>query len=110
MRPFMVAITIMWFGCNNAVRESVKEEPIDLLERAINLATAPYRASQFLILGLVSVGQVLLLLALTLSVLELLHRTRWLRPFGAAAPAAADTEGQIAVHADIPGNTTPPGA
>jgi hypothetical protein len=51
----ILAITTLWFGCNNAAKEIVKEEAIYGRERAVNLQIFPYLASKFLVLGVISV-------------------------------------------------------
>src|SRR5258707_4819998 len=75
MLLFIVAITILWFGCNNAGREIVKEESIYLRERSVNLHIGPYLASKFLVLGIISAIQVLLLMLVLYGTLEVLHAT-----------------------------------
>jgi ABC-type multidrug transport system ATPase subunit len=73
MLLFLLVITILWFGCNNAAKEIVKEEAIYGRERAVNLGILPYLASKFLILTLITAVQVLMLMLLTYGVMELLH-------------------------------------
>jgi hypothetical protein len=70
---FILVITVLWFGCNNAAREIVKEEAIYLRERSVNLQIGPYLGSKFLLLGSVGAVQVLLLLAIIHGVLEGCH-------------------------------------
>jgi ABC-type multidrug transport system ATPase subunit len=69
----ILAITVMWFGCNNAAKEIVKEEAIYGRERAVNLGIAPYLGSKFLLLSVVSAAQALLLLGVVYGGLALLH-------------------------------------
>ncbi len=73
MLLYILAITVMWFGCNNAAKEIVKEESIYGRERAVNLGIVPYLGSKFLLLSLVSAVQTLLLLGIVLGGLSLLH-------------------------------------
>jgi ABC-type multidrug transport system ATPase subunit/ABC-type multidrug transport system permease subunit len=68
----LLAITVMWFGCNNAAKEIVKEEAIYGRERAVNLGIVPYLGSKFLLLSIVSALQALLLLTLVFGGLWLL--------------------------------------
>ncbi|HEX5269332.1 MAG TPA: ATP-binding cassette domain-containing protein, partial [Gemmataceae bacterium] len=68
----LLAITVMWFGCNNAAKEIVKEEAIYGRERAVNLGIAPYLGSKFLLLTLVSALQALVLMGLVFGGLWLL--------------------------------------
>jgi hypothetical protein len=70
---FLVVIIVLWFGCNNAAKEIVKEEAIYSRERAVNLGIFPYLASKFLVLTLITALQTLLLLVLVYGVMELLH-------------------------------------
>jgi hypothetical protein len=67
----IIAIIVFWLGCNNAAKEIVKEEAIYSRERAVNLGILPYLGSKFLVLGLLSAGQVLLLLLLIYGTLNL---------------------------------------
>jgi ABC-type multidrug transport system ATPase subunit len=73
MMLFMVVIIVLWFGCNNAAKEIVKEEAIYGRERAVNLGILPYLSSKFLLLTLVTAAQSLLLIALLYGALEALH-------------------------------------
>jgi ABC-type multidrug transport system ATPase subunit len=73
MLLFMVAIIVLWFGCNNASKEIVKEQAIYGRERAVNLGILPYLASKYLLLSLLTIGQAGLLMALLYGVLEGLH-------------------------------------
>jgi ABC-type multidrug transport system ATPase subunit len=75
MLLFLVAITILWFGCNNAAKEIVKEEAIYGRERAVNLGILPYLSSKFLVLSFVSAVQTLIMMVLIYGVLEALHAT-----------------------------------
>ena len=45
---FILVMIVMWFGCNNAAKEIVKEEAIYGRERAVNLGILPYLGSKFL--------------------------------------------------------------
>ena len=47
---FLMAISAIWFGCINASREVVKELPIYLRERAVNLELFAYLGSKVLVL------------------------------------------------------------
>jgi ABC-type multidrug transport system ATPase subunit len=73
MLLFMIVIIVLWFGCNNAAKEIVKEEAIYGRERAVNLGILPYLSSKFLILSLITAVQSLLLMALLYGALEGLH-------------------------------------
>jgi ABC-type multidrug transport system ATPase subunit len=74
MMRFMVVIIVLWFGCNNAAKEIVKEEAIYGRERAVNLGILPYVSSKFLLLSLITAAQALLLMVILYGALEVLHQ------------------------------------
>jgi ABC-type multidrug transport system ATPase subunit len=76
MLLFILAVTVMWFGCNNAAKEIVKEEAIYGRERAVNLGILPYLGSKFLVLCLVSALQTLVLMLMVYGTMLLMS---WLR-------------------------------
>ena len=59
---FMLVLSAIWFGCLNSAREIVKELPVYLRERAVNLAVVPYILSKLLPLAVLCLVQCLLLL------------------------------------------------
>jgi ABC-type multidrug transport system ATPase subunit/pSer/pThr/pTyr-binding forkhead associated (FHA) protein len=61
---FLLALTAVWFGCSNAVRELVKERPIYLRERMVNLRILPYLASKIAVLGALALAQCVLFLVI----------------------------------------------
>jgi ABC-type multidrug transport system ATPase subunit/pSer/pThr/pTyr-binding forkhead associated (FHA) protein len=63
---FLMAISSVWFGCNNAAREIVRERTIYRRERDVNLQAGSYYASKLVLLGATSMIQVALLLGLVL--------------------------------------------
>jgi len=65
---------VMWFGCNNAAKEIVKEEAIYARERAVNLAILPYLASKFLVLSAITAFHSLILMVILYGALELGQR------------------------------------
>jgi ABC-type multidrug transport system ATPase subunit len=71
---FILSMIVLWFGCNNAAKEIVKEEAIYGRERAVNLRIAPYLASKFLVLSVVTVLHAGLLMLVLYGTLELLAR------------------------------------
>lgn len=73
MLLFLLVITIVWFGCNNAAKEIVKEEAIYTRERAVNLGILPYLTSKFLVLSAITAVQVILCVAIIYGTLEVLH-------------------------------------
>jgi ABC transport system ATP-binding/permease protein len=98
MLLFMMVVVVMWFGCNNAAKEIVKEEAIYSRERAVNLGVTPYLASKFLVLSVVTTLHALLLMVLVFGVLEL--RARLLPGYSVPPPAfSLDYLGQLGVLA-----------
>jgi ABC-type multidrug transport system ATPase subunit len=73
MLLFIMAVTILWLGCNNAAKEIVKEQAVYGRERAVNLGILPYLGSKVLVLGVFSALQTLLLVGLVYGTLGLLH-------------------------------------
>lgn len=72
MLVFILVMVVLWFGCNNAAKEIVKEEAIFARERAVNLGIVPYVASKFVVLVCVTALHAFLLAAIVLGVLYLL--------------------------------------
>lgn len=56
---FMLVLSAIWCGCLNSTREVVKELPIYLRERAVNLGIGPYLASKLLPLAVLCLVQCL---------------------------------------------------
>lgn len=71
----IVAITVFWFGCNNAAKEIVKEEAIYGRERAANLRILPYLGSKFLVLSVMSIIQTIMLMGVVYGAMQVLHAT-----------------------------------
>jgi hypothetical protein len=61
---FLLTISCLWFGCNNAAKEIVKERTIYLRERDVNLAVPSYYASKLLLLGVICSIQATVLLGI----------------------------------------------
>lgn len=59
---FILSLSVIWFGCINSVRELVKELPIYLRERSVNLGIAPYIISKLIPLTAICFLQCMLLL------------------------------------------------
>lgn len=70
MLLFILTVTVLWFGCNNAAKEIVKEEAIYGRERAVNLRIPPYLASKFLVLSALTAMQTFLLMLVIYGTLE----------------------------------------
>lgn len=58
---FLLAVSCLWFGCNTAAKELVKERVIFRRERDFNLGLGAYITSKIVILSLISVAQASLL-------------------------------------------------
>jgi len=58
---FLLCITCIWFGCNNAAKEIVKERGIYSKERDVGLNVVSYYCSKLVLLGAFSVLQASLL-------------------------------------------------
>ena len=67
---FLLVFATLWFGCNNAAKEIVKEEAIYGRERAVNLGILPYLAAKFTVLAAVCAVQVALLMGVVYGALE----------------------------------------
>jgi ABC-type multidrug transport system ATPase subunit len=83
MLLFILVMVVLWFGCNNAAKEIVKEEAIYGRERAVNLGIAPYLASKFLVLSVITTLHAVVLMVLVYGTLEVLHR---IDPAGHSVP------------------------
>jgi ABC-type multidrug transport system ATPase subunit len=75
MLLFLIAVIVMWFGCNNAAKEIVKEEAIYGRERAVNLGIVPYLGSKYLLLSLVSAFQTFLLIGIIYGAMWIMYET-----------------------------------
>ena len=68
---FMLVLSAVWFGCLNSAREIVKELPVYLRERSVNLGLVPYILSKLLPLATLGLVQCLLLLGVVSAILTL---------------------------------------
>jgi len=68
---FMLVLSAIWFGTLNAARELVKELPIYLRERSVNLGIGPYLASKLFPLALLCLLQCLMLFGIAKAMLPL---------------------------------------
>jgi ABC-type multidrug transport system ATPase subunit len=68
---FMLVLSAIWFGCLNSAREFVKELPVYLRERSVNLGLAPYMLSKLAPLAAICLVQCALLLAVVSGLLDL---------------------------------------
>jgi ABC-type multidrug transport system ATPase subunit len=73
MLLFLCVIVVLWFGCNNAAKEIVKEDAIYSRERAVNLGYVPYLSSKFLVWSGITALQTWLYLLCVYGPLEYLH-------------------------------------
>lgn len=68
---FLLILSAIWFGTLNSAREVVKELPIYLRERSVNLGIAPYLLSKLLPLAILCLLQCLMLLGIVHGMLSL---------------------------------------
>ncbi len=61
---FLMAISTLWFGCNNAAKEIVKERVIFAREHDVNVMSTAYYSSKLLLLGAIGFVQTLVLCAI----------------------------------------------
>ncbi len=61
---FMLVLSAIWCGCLNSTREVVKELPIYLRERAVNLGIMPYLLSKLFPLAILCILQCLALMGI----------------------------------------------
>lgn len=61
---FLMVVSAMWFGCNNAVREIVGERAILKRERMVNLSLLSYVGSKLAVLSVICLLQCVLLLSI----------------------------------------------
>lgn len=62
---FLLGVTAFWFGCNNSAKEIVKEWTIFTRERDVNLLVGSYYASKAILLGVITLIQIILLFTIT---------------------------------------------
>ncbi len=80
---FILVMIVLWFGCNNAAKEIVKEEAVYARERAVNLGIVPYLASKFLVLSFITAVHSLLLMVVLFGTM---HAARALWPTEFSVP------------------------
>jgi len=68
---FILMLSAIWFGCLNSAREVVKELPIYLRERSINLGLGAYLFSKVVPLSVLALIQCVLLLTVVESLADL---------------------------------------
>jgi ABC transport system ATP-binding/permease protein len=68
---FILMLSAIWFGCLNSAREVVKELPIYLRERSINLGLGAYLFSKIVPLAVLALIQCVLLLLVVESLADL---------------------------------------
>jgi ABC-type multidrug transport system ATPase subunit/pSer/pThr/pTyr-binding forkhead associated (FHA) protein len=77
---FIMAFSAIFFGCINAAREIVKEDPIYRRERVVNLGILPYLFSKIVVLGLLCLLQSAILV-LCVSIPDPFSNSIFLPPF-----------------------------
>lgn len=68
---FILVLSAIWFGTLNSARELVKELPVYLRERSVNLGLAPYLVSKLLPLSLLCLIQCIFLLGIVMGMIAL---------------------------------------
>jgi hypothetical protein len=63
----IVMLAMTWLGASNGIREIVREQPIFLRERAVGLFVSAYVGSKVAVLGLLAVGQALILVPIAVA-------------------------------------------
>lgn len=79
--PFLMTISAIWFGANNAAREIVSESPIYKRERMFNLKLVPYIFSKLTVLALFAIIQSLLFVSVIYCFYSSNSQT-WANPLG----------------------------
>ena len=67
---FILVLSAIWFGCLNSARELVKELPIYIRERSVNLGLGPYIVSKLIPLAGLCLLQCILLLGVIALLIE----------------------------------------
>ena len=80
--PFLLAISAIWFGVNNAAREIVSELPIYKRERSFNQLLLPYIFSKLSVLTIFSVIQCALFVGIISVYYQNTTPLQWNDPFG----------------------------
>jgi len=70
MITFFMTVSAIWFGCSNAAREIVKELPIYLRERAINLCLPAYLGSKMAVLSILCLLQCIMMFFMASALTE----------------------------------------
>ncbi|HLF97531.1 MAG TPA: ATP-binding cassette domain-containing protein [Methylococcaceae bacterium] len=68
---FILVLSAIWFGCLNSARELVKELPVYLRERSVNLGLAPYLVSKLIPLAALCLLQCALLLGVVSAMIAI---------------------------------------
>ncbi len=64
---FVVLLGATWLGANNAIREIARERPLFEREQAVGLSASAFVLSKALVLGVITVAQAIVLVAIALS-------------------------------------------
>lgn len=100
---FILVLSAIWFGTLNSARELVKELPIYLRERSVNLGITPYLVSKLLPLAALCLIQCLLLMGIV-SLMVNLPGSYPARVFSLFTAAMAATCMGLAVSAFVDSN------
>ena len=61
LRLFLCLVAVLWFGCSNGAQQIVKERPVFTREKICGVGSNPYLLSKYLLHGLLTAAQGLLL-------------------------------------------------
>lgn len=70
---FILVLSAIWFGTLNSARELVKELPVYLRERSVNLGIAPYLISKIIPLAVLCLLQCAMLTGIVMQMVDLPH-------------------------------------
>jgi ABC-type multidrug transport system ATPase subunit len=100
---FILVLSAIWFGTLNSARELVKELPIYLRERSVNLGILPYLSSKLLPLAVLCLIQCALLMGIVSLLVDLSGNYGW-RVLALFAAGMAATCMGLAVSAFVDSN------
>jgi ABC-type multidrug transport system ATPase subunit/pSer/pThr/pTyr-binding forkhead associated (FHA) protein len=81
--PFLIVISVIWFGTNNSARAIVGEQAIFKRERMFNLQILPYLFSKICVLGVLGIIQsALFVLIISVGYALRGHDPSWTDPIG----------------------------
>ncbi len=73
LRLFLCLVAVLWFGCSNGAQQIVKERPVFTREKICGVGANPYLLSKYLLHGLLTAAQGLLLFLVAQSTALVFH-------------------------------------